>query len=142
MPRRWSSWTGRPGFSSPKSRTPTPFPCRKWCAAMGAGNCSGRIDFPRCTATRPQEYEASISFILGNLAGRALVSYAIVLLVCCPARRLDWRAALRSSVRWDSWLAVAALTGLGMGGALVRKGGALGPPPQAGGAAESLEPPR
>ncbi|WP_265685570.1 hypothetical protein [Verminephrobacter eiseniae] len=76
-------------------------------------------------ATRPQEYEVSISFILGNLAGRALVSYAIVLLVCCAARRLDWRAALRSSVRWYSWLAVAALTVLGMGGALVRQGGAL-----------------
>ncbi|MCW8166509.1 hypothetical protein [Verminephrobacter aporrectodeae] len=67
----------------------------------------------------------TISFILGNLLGRALVSYAIVWVVCVLARRFQWRAAWRSSVRWYSGLAVLVLTLLGMGGALVRQGAAL-----------------
>ncbi|MCW5257638.1 hypothetical protein D8B22_16475 [Verminephrobacter aporrectodeae subsp. tuberculatae] len=67
----------------------------------------------------------TISFILGNLLGRALVSYAIVWAVCVLACRFRWRAAWRSSVRWYSGLAVLVLTLLGMGSALVRQGAAL-----------------
>lgn len=63
------------------------------------------------------------TFILGNLLGRALVSYALVWLVCWLASRLNWRIAFTRSGRWYSVLAVIVLTLLGMGAAVVRKGG-------------------
>lgn len=64
----------------------------------------------------------SISFILGNLLGRALVSYAIVWFVCWAACRWNWRAALRCSGRWYNLLALVVLTLLGVAGALGRRG--------------------
>lgn len=35
----------------------------------------------------------SFGFLLGNLVGRALVSFALVWLVCLCASRFDWRLA-------------------------------------------------
>lgn len=64
----------------------------------------------------------SISFILGNLLGRALVSYVLVWLVCWLSCRFDWRVAFRRSLRWYSLLAVAVLALLGMV-AVVSRGG-------------------
>lgn len=64
----------------------------------------------------------SISFVLGNLLGRALLGYGIVWLVYWLACRFDWCAAWRRSLRWYNGLVVAVLTLLGMGGALVRQG--------------------
>lgn len=66
----------------------------------------------------------SLSFILGNLLGRALVSYAIVWIVCWLLRRFDWRAASRASLRWYSLLLVVLLTWLGTGGTLLQRGAA------------------
>ena len=62
-------------------------------------------------------------YILGNLLGRALISYALVWLVCWLASSLNWRLAFKRSGRWVSVLAVIALTLLGIGAAVVRKGG-------------------
>ena len=66
----------------------------------------------------------SFSFVLGNLVGRALVSYVLVWIACLAASRFNWRLALTRSGRWYSVLAVVVLTLLGMGGAIVRSGGA------------------
>ncbi len=52
-------------------------------------------------------------YILGNLLGRALISYALVWLVCWLASRLNWRMAFTRSGRWVSLLAVIALSLLG-----------------------------
>jgi apolipoprotein N-acyltransferase len=65
----------------------------------------------------------NLLFVLGNLLGRAMVSYALVWLVCWFASRLSWRAAFARSRRWYSLLAVVALTLVGMGSALVKSGG-------------------
>lgn len=62
------------------------------------------------------------SYILGNLIGRALVSYALVWLVCWLVSRFDWRAAFLRSRRWYSVVGVIALTLLGMGAAISRGG--------------------
>jgi len=66
----------------------------------------------------------SFSFVLGNLVGRALVSYVLVWAACLAASRFNWRLALTRSGRWYSVLAVVVLTLLGLGGAVVRSGGA------------------
>ena len=66
----------------------------------------------------------SLSFIVGNLLGRALVSYAIIWAVCWVLSRFDWRAASRASLRWYSLLLVLLLTWLGAGGTLVQRGAA------------------
>jgi hypothetical protein len=66
----------------------------------------------------------SFSFVLGNLVGRALVSYVLVWVACLAASRFNWRMAFTRSRRWYSVLAVVVLTLLGLGGAIVRSGGA------------------
>ncbi len=65
----------------------------------------------------------SLSFILGNLFGRAIASYVLVWAVCWLSSRLNWRLAFARSTRWYNLLAVAVLTLLGMGAAIVREGG-------------------
>jgi hypothetical protein len=65
----------------------------------------------------------SLSFVLGNLLGRALVSFALVWLVWLLVSRLNWRGAFARSRRWYSVLSVALLTMLGMGSAIVTTGG-------------------
>ncbi|MCY4747105.1 hypothetical protein NYO99_19180 [Pelomonas sp. UHG3] len=60
----------------------------------------------------------SFSFVLGNLVGRALVSYLLVWLVCWCSCRFKAGEAFRRSVRWYSLLAVAALALLGLGAAV------------------------
>lgn len=65
----------------------------------------------------------SISYLLGNLAGRAVVSYLLVWFVCWLFGRFDWRLALRRSVRWYSFLAVLVLTVLGLAARLGVSGG-------------------
>jgi apolipoprotein N-acyltransferase len=65
----------------------------------------------------------SVSFVLGNLLGRALLSFALVWIVCLLISRLDWRRAFARSQRWYSVLSVALLTMLGMGSAIVTTGG-------------------
>ena len=64
-----------------------------------------------------------MAYVLGNLVGRVLVSYLLVLLVCWLFSRFDVRRALRQSVRWYSWLAVAVLSLLGLGAAISSGGG-------------------
>jgi hypothetical protein len=56
----------------------------------------------------------NLSFILGNFLGRAVVSYALVWLVCWAISRFNWRLAFKRSVRWYSVLAVVVLALLGM----------------------------
>jgi hypothetical protein len=64
----------------------------------------------------------SIIYLLGNLLGRALVSYVLVWLVCWLSCRFDWRIAFRRSVRWYGLLAVIVLALLGVGAAVGRGG--------------------
>lgn len=66
----------------------------------------------------------TISFVLGNLLGRALISFALVWVVCLLVSRLNWRLAFARSRRWYSLLSVALLTVLGMGVAVINAGGA------------------
>lgn len=61
-----------------------------------------------------------LSFVLGNLLGRALVSYALVWVVCWLASRFNWRMAFKRSGRWYSVIAVVLPTLLGMGAAVSR----------------------
>lgn len=56
----------------------------------------------------------NLSFILGNLLGRAVVSYILVWLVCWAISRFNWRVAFKRSTRWYSLLAVVLLALLGM----------------------------
>ena len=65
----------------------------------------------------------ALSYVLGNLVGRALVSYLLVWVACLATSRFDWRMAFTRSRRWYSVLAVVLLTLLGMGGAMLRAGG-------------------
>jgi hypothetical protein len=39
----------------------------------------------------------SLSFVMGNLLGRALLSFALVWIVCLLVSRLDWRARGRAA---------------------------------------------
>lgn len=64
----------------------------------------------------------TVTYLLGNLIGRALVSYALIWLVCWLVSRFAWRAAFRLSARWYSVLGVIMLTLLGFGAALSRSG--------------------
>lgn len=64
-----------------------------------------------------------MAYVLGNLVGRLLVSYLLVLLVCWLFSRFDARRALRQSMRWYSWLAVVVLSLLGLGAAVSSSGG-------------------
>jgi len=68
----------------------------------------------------------SLLYILGNLLGRALASYALVWLVCWLLSRLNWRQAFARSRRWYSLLAVLVLTLAGVGTAVVGGGGIPG----------------
>jgi hypothetical protein len=68
-------------------------------------------------------WNMSVMYVLGNLVGRALTSYALVWLVCWIASRFQWRAAFRLSMRWYSVLGVVLLTLLGIGAAVNRGGG-------------------
>lgn len=65
----------------------------------------------------------SLSFVLGNLLGRALLSFVLVWIVCLLISRLNWRLASTRSRRWYSVLSVAMLTVLGMSSAIVTHGG-------------------
>lgn len=65
----------------------------------------------------------SISYVLGNLIGRALMSLLIVWVVWLCASRFDRRLAWSRTKRWYSLLAVFAMTLLGLGSAVVSAGG-------------------
>ena len=62
-------------------------------------------------------------YILGNLLGRAIISYLLVWIACWLFSRFNWRLAFKHSGRWYSILAVVLLTILGIGGAISRNGG-------------------
>ena len=64
-----------------------------------------------------------MAYVIGNFVGRVLVSYVLVLLVCWLFSRFNVRRALRLSMRWYSWLAVVALSVLGLGAAISSGGG-------------------
>jgi hypothetical protein len=64
-----------------------------------------------------------LSFVLGNLLGRAIVSFALVWLIWLTVSRLNWRLAWQRSRSWYSLLAVVALSLLGLGSAIVQNGG-------------------
>lgn len=57
---------------------------------------------------------STFSYLLGNLLGRAIVSYVLVWLVLFLLSRFNWRLALVRSRRWPAVLAVALLVLLGM----------------------------
>lgn len=65
----------------------------------------------------------SISFILGNLLGRAAVTYLLIWLVWFCFTRFDWRKAFMRSKRWYSLVALVLFTLGGMGTAVVHGGG-------------------
>lgn len=65
----------------------------------------------------------SLSFIVGNVLGRAAISYLIVLTLCCAFTKLRWRESFAHSLRWYSLAAVFILTLLGLGMAVSRTGG-------------------
>lgn len=62
-------------------------------------------------------------YILGNLLGRAIVSYVLVWVICFLFSRFQWKLAFKRSRRWYSILAVIMLTMLGIGGAISKNGG-------------------
>jgi hypothetical protein len=68
----------------------------------------------------------NLSFVLGNFLGRAVVSFALVWLVCWAFSRFNWRLALKRSGRWYSVLAVVVVALLGMAVPVVRGGAVAG----------------
>jgi hypothetical protein len=64
-----------------------------------------------------------MAYVIGNFVGRVLVSYLLVFLVCWLFSRFNFQRALRVSTRWYSWLAVVALSALGLGAAISSGGG-------------------
>ncbi|HET9646084.1 MAG TPA: hypothetical protein VFP68_22640 [Burkholderiaceae bacterium] len=56
------------------------------------------------------------SYILGNLVGRLLMSYLLVLLGCLAAARGDRREAFRRSLHWYGISATVAVFLLGLAG--------------------------
>ena len=54
-------------------------------------------------------------YLIGNILGRMLVSYVLVFLVVLLVNRFNINLTLRRSVAWYSWVAVIALTLLGIG---------------------------
>ena len=65
----------------------------------------------------------NIIYILGNCAGRSIISYLIVLSACLLINKFKWRLAIKQSTRWYSWLIVIVLTLLGLGASFARQGG-------------------
>jgi len=65
----------------------------------------------------------SLSFVLGNLFGRALISYLLVLFACLVSARMQVRPALARSRRWYAVTATLLLTVLGFAAAVVSGGG-------------------
>lgn len=55
-----------------------------------------------------------MSYLIGNLLGRAIISYLLVLLVWILVSRFDINKAFRASVRWFNWVLVVLLTFLGL----------------------------
>lgn len=56
----------------------------------------------------------SLSYLLGNLLGRAVVSYLLLLLLWTLVHRFDMKKAFARSLRWYNWVLVALLSVLGM----------------------------
>lgn len=65
----------------------------------------------------------ALSFVIGNLIGRALVSYLLVWIVCLATSKFNWRVAFARSKRWYAVVAVVAMTLAGMGAAISNGGG-------------------
>lgn len=49
----------------------------------------------------------SEAYLIGNLLGRLVMSYALVWIVLLVASRLDWRLAFRRTRRWWGILIIA-----------------------------------
>lgn len=62
-------------------------------------------------------------YLVGNLLGRMLTSYALVLCVLWLVSRFDLKRALRRSVAWYSWVAIVVLTLLGVAARVAGQGG-------------------
>lgn len=54
------------------------------------------------------------SYVLGNLAGRLLISYAIVWTVMLLVSRIDWRNSFRCTHRWYGMTTIATVYALGV----------------------------
>ena len=65
----------------------------------------------------------SFSYLLGNVVGRAIVSLVLVWLAWLCASRFDARTAWKRTKRPYSLVAVALLTLIGLGSAVVGTGG-------------------
>lgn len=65
----------------------------------------------------------NLVYVLGNVVGRALISYLFILIICWLFSRFNWRAALKRSTRWYSLLATIVLALLGVSAAVIRHGG-------------------
>jgi len=63
------------------------------------------------------------SYIIGNILGRAVVSYALVLAILFLASKFNIRLAFKRSVAWYSWIAVFLLTILGVAANISQQGG-------------------
>lgn len=65
----------------------------------------------------------SLSYVVGNLIGRALISFLLVWIVCLLASRFNARAAWQRSKRWYSLVMVTLMTLAGMGTTIITAGG-------------------
>jgi uncharacterized membrane protein len=65
----------------------------------------------------------SIIYILGNLLGRAVISYLLVWMFYLFISKFKWRIAFKQSTRWYSWLVIILMTLLGVGASFARQGG-------------------
>lgn len=65
----------------------------------------------------------SLSYLMGNLLGCAIISFLLLWLVCLVAGRFDWRLAFSRSRRWYRLLTGVALSLLGMEWAMIKAEG-------------------
>lgn len=53
-------------------------------------------------------------YLVGNLAGRLLISYVIVWTAMLLASRIDWRNSFRRTHRWYGVMSIATVYALGV----------------------------
>lgn len=65
-----------------------------------------------------------MSYVIGNLIGRFIISYVLIGLVWWVVCRFDRRRAWGYARKWYSWLGAGVLVLLGLGAAFSQIGGA------------------
>jgi len=86
-------------------------------------SATGQIISPYNNCKGNLEERAVSAYVIGNVVGRLLISYALVLFVVLLFSRLDWRLSLQRSVKWYGLLMTTVVFLAGLSQAVIRGGG-------------------